>query len=102
MNPKDEKAPNQRNKKKLFIFLLLLLGVGLFFGLQWLIFRWHYVSTDDAQVKGNLISLSAKVSGRIVQLLSEEGDEVSRDRSLPNWKRKTTPQPRTRPGPRSK
>ena len=76
MNPKDEKAPNQRNKKKLFIFLLLLLGVGLFFGVQWLIFRWHYVSTDDAQVKGNLISLSAKVSGRIVQLLAEEGDKV--------------------------
>lgn len=76
MNPKDEKAPNQRNKRKLFIFLLLLVAVGLFFGLQWLIFRWHYVSTDDAQVKGNLVSLSAKVSGRIVKLRAEEGDAV--------------------------
>lgn len=88
MNPKDEKAPNQRNKKKLFIFLLLLLGVGLFFGLQWLIFRWHYVSTDDAQVKGNLISLSAKVSGRIVQLLSEEGDEVQPGQKLAELEKK--------------
>ena len=76
MNLKDEKAPNQRNKRKLFIFLLLLVAVGLFFGLQWLIFRWHYVSTDDAQVKGNLVSLSAKVSGRIVKLRAEEGDAV--------------------------
>jgi membrane fusion protein (multidrug efflux system) len=50
--------------------------VGIYFGVQWLIFRWHYVSTDDAQVKGNLISLSAKVSGRITQLLVEEGDAV--------------------------
>jgi multidrug resistance efflux pump len=76
MNLKDEKAPNQRNKRKLFIFLLLLVAVGLFFGLQWLIFRWHYVSTDDAQVKGNLVNLSAKVSGRIAKLLAEEGDAV--------------------------
>ena len=76
MNLKDEKAPNQRNKRKLFIFLFLLVAVGLFFGLQWLIFRWHYVSTDDAQVKGNLVSLSAKVSGRIVKLRAEEGDAV--------------------------
>jgi len=50
--------------------------IGLYFGLQWVLFRWHYVSTDDAQVKGNLVNLSAKVSGRIVQLRSEEGDRV--------------------------
>jgi multidrug resistance efflux pump len=52
------------------------MGIGIYFGLQWLIFRWNYVSTDDAQVKGNLINLSAKVPGRIVQLLVEEGDFV--------------------------
>jgi membrane fusion protein (multidrug efflux system) len=55
---------------------VVCLGVGLYFGLQWLLFRWHYVSTDDAQVKGNLVNLSAKVSGRIVQLRVEEGDRV--------------------------
>ena len=55
---------------------VVCLGVGLYFGLQWLLFRWHYVSTDDAQVKGNLVNLSAKVSGRIVQLRVEEGDQV--------------------------
>jgi membrane fusion protein (multidrug efflux system) len=88
MNLKNEKAPNQRNKKKLFIFLFLLLAVGLFFGLQWLVFRWHYVSTDDAQVKGNLISLSAKVSGRIVQLLVEEGDKVQAGQVLMKLEKK--------------
>jgi len=52
------------------------LGLGIYFGVQWLIFRWHYVSSDDAQVKGNLINLSAKVQGRIVRLLVEEGNSV--------------------------
>ncbi|MDH4264454.1 MAG: HlyD family secretion protein [Deltaproteobacteria bacterium] len=77
MNFPEEKTVNKgRPKKLLILFLVLLLGVGIYFGVQWLIFRWHYVSTDDAQVKGNLISLSAKVSGRITQLLVEEGDAV--------------------------
>ncbi len=59
------------------LFLLMAaVAAGIYFGGRWLIFRWHYVSTDDAQVKGNLVSLSAKVPGRIIQLLAEEGDAV--------------------------
>ena len=76
----DQKKENLAPRVWKRTFLLLLgvafVGVGIYFGVQWLIFRWHYVSTDDAQVKGNLISLSAKVSGRITQLLVEEGDAV--------------------------
>ena len=58
------------------MLLIIPLGLGIYFGVQWLIFRWHYVSSDDAQVKGNLINLSAKVQGRIVRLLVEEGNSV--------------------------
>jgi membrane fusion protein (multidrug efflux system) len=56
--------------------MIVCLGLGIYFGLKWLNFRWHYVSTDDAQVKGNLINISAKISGRIVRLQVEEGDTV--------------------------
>jgi multidrug resistance efflux pump len=65
------------NRKILFLLVLLIfLGLSIYFGGRWLIFRWHYVYTDDAQVKGNLINLSAKVPGRIVGLLVEEGNSV--------------------------
>jgi len=77
MNQEKEKPSNKPRKKNAVLLLALgILGVGIYFGLQWLIFRWNYVSTDDAQVKGNLVSLSAKVSGRITQLLVDEGDSV--------------------------
>ena len=77
MNQKEEKTARKRNhKRKFLILLIVLLGVGGYFGIQWLLFRWHYVCTDDAQIKGNLINISAKVSGRILQLLVEEGDQV--------------------------
>jgi membrane fusion protein, multidrug efflux system len=72
----EKSAPKPKKKKILFLLAILLLGVGCYFGIQWLLFRWHYVSTDDAQVKGNLVNLSAKVSGRIVQMRAEEGDQV--------------------------
>jgi membrane fusion protein (multidrug efflux system) len=72
----EKPAPKANKKKILFLLAILLLGVGGYFGIQWLLFRWHYVSTDDAQVKGNLVNLAAKVSGRIVQLRVEEGDQV--------------------------
>lgn len=77
MNQKRE-SPFNRTKMRIFILILLIacLGLGIYFGGRWLFFRWHYVSTDDAQVKGNLINLSAKVPGRIVRLLVEEGDTV--------------------------
>ncbi len=83
MNQEKENSPN-RNRKKTFLLVLALaaLGVGIYFGLQWLIFRWHYVSTDDAQVKANLINLSAKVPGKIAKLLAEEGDSVQQGQVL--------------------
>ena len=73
---KENSVPRVRRKNLLLFLLIAAVAVGFYFGGQWLIFRWHYVSTDDAQVKGNLVSLSAKVSGRITQLLAEEGDAV--------------------------
>jgi len=76
----NQKIESCLNRGKIRVFLLILLivclGSGIYFGLKWLLFRWHYVSTDDAQVKGNLINLSAKVPGRVVRLLVDEGDTV--------------------------
>lgn len=75
--PAETKAAPPAKKKVLIISGgIILLGLALYFLGEWLIFRWRYVSTDDAQVKGNLISLSAKVSGRISQLLVEEGERI--------------------------
>jgi membrane fusion protein (multidrug efflux system) len=83
MEPKSENStPKPRKKKVMILVGVVCLGIGLYFGIQWLLFRWHYVSTDDAQVKGNLVNLSAKVSGRILQLRVEEGDLVQAGRVL--------------------
>jgi membrane fusion protein (multidrug efflux system) len=74
--PGEKAAAKPPKKKILFLLAILLLAVGAYFGGRWVYFRWHYVSTDDAQVKGNLVNLSAKVSARIERMRVEEGDSV--------------------------
>ena len=74
--PDEKPVPKPKRRRIFFLLAIVLLAVGAYFGVEWLYFRWHYVSTDDAQVKGNLVNLSAKVSARIDRLLVEEGDGV--------------------------
>jgi membrane fusion protein (multidrug efflux system) len=83
MNNEEERQPPRARRKTVFFLLVFVsLGLGIYFGLQWLIFRWHYVSTDDAQVKANLINISPKVTGRIAKLLVDEGDSVQQGQVL--------------------
>ena len=52
-----------------------LVAALVFLGTWW----WKtlgYVSTDDARIKANIVSISAEVSGKINSLTKEEGDTV--------------------------
>ena len=44
--------------------LILTLGLGGYFGVQWWLYSLHHVYTDDARVKGTLITISSEVAGR--------------------------------------
>ena len=66
-----------QSKKKLAAFVGVI-GVALLGGGSW----WWYnyagtVSTDDARVKGTIVTVSARVSARTTELLVNEGDQVT-------------------------
>ena len=82
MEEKNNLPRRTARKKGLILLLVFILLAGIAAGGAWILHRWKYVSTDDAQVKGNLITLSAKVPGRIVRLLVEEGTPVRKDQVL--------------------
>lgn len=71
-------SPPRTREKNLPLLLLLIVGllIGGFFAARWLAFRLHYVSTQDAHVEGDLIAVSPKVPGKIVQLPVEQGDGI--------------------------
>jgi membrane fusion protein (multidrug efflux system) len=82
-SPEIEKAPRRDLKRYLRPFLmfivpaLLLLGGGYY----WLT-SGASVSTDDAQVKQDIVSVSPQVNGQIVQVFVRDGARVKRGQLL--------------------
>jgi membrane fusion protein, multidrug efflux system len=84
-NGKDEN--NKSNSKSLLkqkkfwipFFIILIAGI---FAWKWYEGQLGYVSTDDAFVDGNKLSLSSKVLGRITNLYTDEGDKVTKGELL--------------------
>jgi membrane fusion protein, multidrug efflux system len=62
-------------KKKVVIPVLLLLAAGIA-GWFWYQGMRAYVSTDDAFVDANRVSISTKMMGRVTELRADEGDTV--------------------------
>ena len=67
-------TPRRSRATRWFILiplLVLTLGLGGYFGVQWWLYALHHVYTDDARVKGTLITISSEVAGRLVTLAVE-------------------------------
>jgi membrane fusion protein (multidrug efflux system) len=73
-------VPLYRKKRVLIpFFIILLAAIG---GIYWYIGQLGYVSTDDAFIDGNKLSISSKILGRITQLTVDEGDSVKQGQLL--------------------
>ena len=66
------------SRRPLVIVAVIVLAAGAVWGISaW----WHYrshVSTDDAYVEGTVATVSAKVTGHIVELLVDDNQQVKR------------------------
>ena len=63
---------------RIFAPLLVLgLAVGGYYGVQWWLYTLHHVSTDDARVKGTLITVSAEVPGRLLSVPIKAGQPIN-------------------------
>lgn len=71
--PATDTPPKQ--KKARLVFLLLLVGIGAGLGYKW----WnglHYVSTDNAQVDGQLLPILPKVGGYVTEIPVQDNQRV--------------------------
>ncbi|MCX6170302.1 MAG: HlyD family secretion protein [Ignavibacteriales bacterium] len=77
-NEKDESIDDVPlfKKKRMIIPLLLLLTAAAVGGYFWYMNMQDFVSTDDAYVAANSLSISTKMLGRINFLGTDEGDTV--------------------------
>jgi membrane fusion protein (multidrug efflux system) len=75
-----EDVPMFRKKRIIIPALIILLAVIA--GIYWYIGQLGYVSTDDAFIDGNKLSVSTKILGRITKLNVDEGDTVKQGQLL--------------------
>ena len=70
--------PTRRSKRWLFFLPLTILVFAAmgYFGLDWWLYSLSHVSTDDARVKGTLITVSPRVAGRLTSVLIEQGQPI--------------------------
>lgn len=68
---------NREKRKPLIIgaAILFLLG-GIGGGSWWWYQASRYVSTDDSRIDGTIVSVSAKIPGKITEVLVKEGDKI--------------------------
>lgn len=66
----------QISKRTMTMAIICIAGVLVAGGIWWWIRSSQLVSTEDARVKGTIVSVSSKVSGRVEQVLVQEGEHV--------------------------
>ncbi|BFM38237.1 HlyD family secretion protein [Synechocystis sp. LKSZ1] len=81
----EEPSKNLGQKIRRVLFLtvgLIALITGPVFAQRWWQFQTSHVSTDNAQIKGHLSPISAKISGTIEKVLVNDGDYVKAGQTL--------------------
>lgn len=71
-----EQVKSKLSNRSMIIIITVMIGILAAGGLWWWIRSGRIVSTDDARVKGTIVAVSAKVSGRVDKVMANEGDNV--------------------------
>jgi membrane fusion protein (multidrug efflux system) len=74
-SPQATAASRSRRTGLTAIAVLVLLG-GLGYGVYWALVLNHFESTDNAYVQGNVVQITAQVSGTVVAILADDADRV--------------------------
>ncbi len=72
----------EKRKTLLFSLLILMLAVLGAIGIYYWYENTYYVSTEDTQVTGDLVTVTTQISGKIAELNFDEGDTVVKDQIL--------------------
>ena len=82
MNNTEKEQAKKKTKLRVYIPLALVV-VGLVIGgWYWYKDYTRYISTDDANIDGDRVSVSSKILGRISNIYAEEGDTVKKNMLL--------------------
>ena len=71
--------PPRRNRGWIrYVILILVLGVGGYWGFEEVRSRFTHVYEYDARIAGSLITVSSRVAGWVTEMNISEGDDISK------------------------
>lgn len=82
METNNQEKEVKKKNGKVFIPLIVIVLIIVVAGIFWYRNYSKYISTDDAYVDADKVSVSSKILGRISKIYLEEGDSVKKDMSL--------------------
>ena len=71
-------APAKKKSRVPFIVLGVILVVGGFFGIRYLIHSMHYTSTDNAQIETNNIPVLSRINGFVDSVFVHDYQDVKK------------------------
>src|SRR6516165_2658183 len=78
-----EAAPTTGRKRRIIIpVVVILVLAALIFGIPRLVYAMHHVSTDDAQIQGNITTISPRVKGQVTSIYVDENQFVRKGAKL--------------------
>ncbi|MBV8340360.1 MAG: HlyD family secretion protein [Candidatus Eremiobacteraeota bacterium] len=78
-----EAAPVTGRKRRIIIpVVVILVLAALIFGIPRLLYAMHHVSTDDAQIQGNITTISPRVKGQVTNVYVDENQFVRKGAKL--------------------
>lgn len=75
-NENDENQPRKKINFKIYIPVIIVIAAVIVGGYLWYKDYKRYISSDDAFIDADRVSVSSKILGRITKLYFDEGDSV--------------------------
>ena len=77
-----EVATTGRKRRILIPTGIIVAIIGIVFGVRYLVYAAHHVSTDDAQIGGDITTISARVKGQVIHVYVHENQVVHKGDKL--------------------
>ncbi len=71
-----------KRKRLLSMIALVVVVIGLGYGVWWFLVGSHYQSTDDAYVAGNVVQITPQIAGTVVAIKADDTDIVKQGQEL--------------------
>lgn len=81
-NFNDQNIKKEKAKKKIFLFLTVLMAIGIIYGIYWVLYGKNFVETDDAYVNGNQNIITSQVGGTVTEIFIEDTQFVEKGQLL--------------------